>query len=138
MDQPVILIAEDEPIVGLDLCDTIAEAGYLVEGPHADLNSAMLAFQKRRPDLAILDIRLNDTVVYPFAEKLIAEDVPVIFHSGHLPLDEVDARFPDAPALSKPCPPGDILSQVHSTLNPCDQAADEPMIDAATPDAQTV
>ena len=38
MDQPVILIAEDEPIVGLDLCDTIAEAGYLVEGPHADLN----------------------------------------------------------------------------------------------------
>ena len=126
MDQPVILIAEDEPIVGLDLCDTIAEAGYLVEGPHADLNSA------------ILDIRLNDTVVYPFAEKLIAEDVPVIFHSGHLPLDEVDARFPDAPALSKPCPPGEILSQVHSTLNPCDQAADEPMIDAATPDAQTV
>ncbi|MBH1943259.1 response regulator [Erythrobacter sp. YJ-T3-07] len=138
MDQPVILIAEDETIVGLDLCHTIEEAGYEVEGPHADLNSAMLAFQKRRPDLAILDIRLNDTVVYPFAEKLIAEDVPVIFHSGHLPLDEVDARFPDAPALSKPCPPGEILNQVHSTLNPDDQAADEPLIDAATPDVQTV
>ena len=138
MDQPVILIAEDETIVGLDLCHTIEEAGYEVEGPHADLNSAMLAFQKRRPDLAILDIRLNDTVVYPFAEKLIAEDVPVIFHSGHLPLDEVDARFPDAPALYTQCPPGEILSQVHSTLNPDDQAADEPLIDAATPDAQTV
>ena len=137
MDQPVILIAEDETIVGLDLCHTIEEAGYEVEGPHADLNSAMLAFQKRRPDLAILDIRLNDTVVYSFAEKLIQEDVPVIFHSGHLPLDEVDARFPDAPALSKPCPPGEILSQVHSTLHPGDQTTDEPMIAAATPDAQT-
>lgn len=119
---PVILIAEDEQIVGMDLCDTIAEAGYLVEGPHSDLHSAMLAFQKRKPDLAILDIRLQDTVVYPFAEKLIAEDVPVIFHSGHLPLDEVSRRFPDSPALAKPCPPGDIILQVQQTLS---QGGDE-------------
>ena len=82
MEQPVILIAEDEPIVGMDLSDTITEAGYEVEGPHGDLHSAMLAFQKRKPDLAILDIRLHDTVVFPFAEKLMAEDVPVIFHSA--------------------------------------------------------
>lgn len=120
MEQPVILIAEDEPIVGMDLCDTITEAGYLVEGPHGDLNAAMLAFQKRKPDLAILDIRLHDTVVYPFAEKLIAEDVPIIFHSGHLPLEEVSNRFPDTLALSKPCPPGDILTQVHTVLHPDD------------------
>lgn len=117
MEQPVILIAEDEPIVGMDLCDTIREAGYLVEGPHPDLNSAMLSFQKCKPDLAILDIRLHDTVVFPFAEKLMAEDVPVIFHSGHLPLDEVSDRFPDTPALAKPCPPGDILTQVHTVLS---------------------
>ncbi|MBB3033926.1 response regulator [Alteriqipengyuania lutimaris] len=116
MEQPIILVAEDEPIVGMDLCDTIAEAGYQVEGPHGDLNSAMLAFQKQRPDLAILDIRLHDTVVYPFAEKLIAENVPVIFHSGHLPLDEVSTRFPGTLALAKPCPPGDILTQVHTVL----------------------
>ncbi|NCP19884.1 MAG: response regulator [Erythrobacter sp.] len=118
MEQPVILIAEDEPIVGMDLSDTIAEAGYEVEGPHGDLNSAMLAFQKRKPDLAILDIRLHDTVVFPFAEKLIAEDVPVIFHSGHLPLEEVASRFPDTLALAKPCPPGDIITQVQLTLQP--------------------
>ena len=120
MEQPVILIAEDEPIVGLDLCDTMTEAGYLIEGPHGDLNSAMLAFQKRKPDLAILDIRLHDTVVYPFAEKLIAENVPVIFHSAHLPLEEVSDRFPNSLALAKPCPPGDIITQVHLTLHPED------------------
>ena len=123
MEQPVILIAEDEHI-GLDLSDTMTEAGYEVEGPYDDLPSAMLAFQKRRPDLAILDIRLHDTVVYPFAEKLIAEDVPVIFHSGHLPLAEVSDRFPDALALAKPCPPGDIITHVQLTLKP-DGAQDE-------------
>ena len=124
MEQPVILIAEDEHIVGLDLSDTMTEAGYEVEGPYDDLPSAMLAFQKRRPDLAILDIRLHDTVVYPFAEKLIAEDVPVIFHSGHLPLAEVSDRFPDALALAKPCPPCDIITHVQLTLKP-DGAQDE-------------
>ena len=135
MEQPVILIAEDEPIVGLDLCDTMAEAGYLIEGPHGDLNSAMLAFQKRKPDLAILDIRLHDTVVYPFAEKLIAEDVPVIFHSGHLPLEEVSDRFPNTLALAKPCPPGDIITQVHRTLHPDD--ADLQVTATVTRDIET-
>ncbi|MEL7688071.1 response regulator [Citromicrobium bathyomarinum] len=124
MEQPVILIAEDEPIVGMDLSDTIAEAGYEVEGPHGDLHSAMLAFQKRKPDLAILDIRLHDTVVFPFAEKLIAEDVPIILHSGHLPLEEVSNRFPEALALAKPCPPGDIITQVQQTLQPDQNRAD--------------
>ncbi|GAB5350106.1 response regulator [Alteriqipengyuania sp. 357] len=131
MEQPVILVAEDELIVGMDLCDTITEAGYEVEGPHSDLHSAMLAFQKRRPDLAILDIRLHDTVVYPFAEKLLAEDVPIIFHSGHLPLDEVADRFPDTPALAKPCPPGDIITKVHATLQ-----REEPAT-APVPDIET-
>ena len=138
MEQPVILIAEDEPIVGMDLCDTIAEAGYAVEGPHGDLHSAMLAFQKRKPDLAILDIRLHDTVVYPFAEKLIAEDVPVIFHSGHLPLEEVSNRFPDALALAKPCPPGDIITQVQLTLRPEGGEGAQPQDAAASsPDVET-
>ena len=49
-----VLVAEDELIVGYDLCDTVAEAGYLVEGPFDDLSSAMLAYQKMKPDVAIL------------------------------------------------------------------------------------
>ena len=116
MEQPIILIAEDEPIVGMDLCNTIEEAGYQVEGPHGDLHSAMLAFQKQRPDLAILDIRLHDTVVYPFAEKLIAEDVPVIFHSGNYTPGEVSERFPHSHALAKPCPPAAIIDSVQNAL----------------------
>ena len=33
-----VLVAEDELIVGYDLCDTVAEAGYMVEGPYDDLS----------------------------------------------------------------------------------------------------
>ncbi|MBY6129296.1 MULTISPECIES: response regulator [Qipengyuania] len=108
-----VLVAEDELIVGYDLCDTVAEAGYLVEGPFDDLSSAMLAYQKMKPDVAILDVQLGDGIVYPLAEQMMAEDVPVIFHSGQITPQEVASRFPQAQALSKPCPPAEVLETVH-------------------------
>ena len=73
MGQPVILVAEDETIVAWDLCATVEEAGYTVEGPYTDISSAMLAYQKQKPDLAILDVQLGDGVVYPLAEQMMAE-----------------------------------------------------------------
>ncbi len=107
-----VLVAEDELIVGHDLCHTVAEAGYTVEGPFENLSSAMLAYQRNKPDLAILDVQLGDGVVYPLAEQMMAENVPVIFHSGQLSPDEVSARFPSAQTLAKPCPPAEVIELV--------------------------
>ncbi|MEL7188207.1 MAG: response regulator [Pseudomonadota bacterium] len=116
-----ILVAEDELITGFDLCDTVAEAGFEVEGPHAGISSAMLAFQKEKPDLAILDVQLDDGVVYPLAEKLRAENVPIIFHSGLDVKKEVSQRFPSATTLAKPCPPTTILDAVSDALQSAGQ-----------------
>ncbi|MBX7500375.1 response regulator [Qipengyuania sp. YG27] len=107
-----MLVAEDELIVGYDLCDTVAEAGYDVEGPFEDLSSAMLAYQRSKPDIAILDVQLGDGIVYPLAEQMMAEDVKVIFHSGQLTPGEVSQRFPNAQALSKPCPPAAVIDSI--------------------------
>jgi DNA-binding response OmpR family regulator len=116
MDKPVILVAEDERIVGHDLCDTVEEAGFAVSGPFENVSSAMLAFQKSKPDLAILDVQLFDGNAFPLAEKLLAEDVPVIFHSGNFEPSEVQARFPQSTALAKPCPPAAIIDSVTEAL----------------------
>lgn len=116
MSQPRILVAEDESIIALDLCDTVKEAGYSVEGPHADVNSAMLACQKGTPDIAILDVELDDGTVYPLAERLVKEDIPIIFHSGRRSTEEMKARFPGVPTLSKPCPPKEMIEAVHTAL----------------------
>lgn len=112
-----ILVAEDEPVVAFDLCETVREAGYEVEGPHGDIASAMLASQKGRPDLAILDITLGQDDVYSLARILAEENVPIIFHSGRHTREEVAARFPQALTLIKPCPPAAMLQAVNSTLN---------------------
>ena len=117
MAQPVILVAEDEPMVAHDLCDTVEEAGFTVEGPYDDASSAMAAFEKHKPDLAILDINLHGGTAYSLAEKMMAQDVPVIFHSGAVTSDEVQALYPGASALAKPCPPNVILDTVQQALD---------------------
>lgn len=116
MEQPRVLVAEDEFIVAIDLCDTVEEAGFEVAGPHADVSSAMLSLQKRKPDIAILDIKLDDGSSFKLAEQLLSEDVPVIFHSGQFSASEMKKRFPKAIACSKPCPPNKILDKVRIAL----------------------
>ncbi|MEM1195816.1 MAG: response regulator [Pseudomonadota bacterium] len=111
-----ILVAEDEPVIAFDLCDTVEEAGYVVEGPHSGVSSAMDALAEGKPDLAILDVTLEDGAVFPLARKLMAENVPVIFHSGSLAREELEARFPQTPALTKPVPPAQLLGEVVGVL----------------------
>lgn len=117
MDQPFVMIAEDEPIIGYDLCLTVEEAGCEVDGPLPNVSAAMLSYQKRKPDLAILDIDLGRDNVFPLAEKLLAEDVKVIFHSALYSSEEVQERFPDAVMVEKPCPPSALLATVHMVLD---------------------
>ena len=111
-----ILVAEDEPIVAFDLCDTVEEAGYEVEGPYSEVETASSACDTGRPDLAILDITLDDGDVFALAERLDALNVPIIFHSGRHSEADVKARFPRARTLTKPCPPADMIGAVSGAL----------------------
>jgi two-component system, response regulator PdtaR len=114
--QRCVLVAEDEMIVGFDLCDTVKEAGFDVSGPYDTAQSAFDAIAERRPDLAILDINLDDGEVYPLAEQLMSANVPVIFHTGRVDPQEVSGRYPEAHALSKPCPPNRIIATMYEAL----------------------
>ena len=116
MSNQCVLVAEDEMIIGVDLCDTVEEAGFDVEGPYDTAQSAIASLDRRTPDLAILDINLDDGEVFPLAEKLMAQNVPVIFHSGKVNPREVFERYPDAHALAKPCPPDQIIATMREAL----------------------
>ncbi|MEM6857770.1 MAG: response regulator [Pseudomonadota bacterium] len=112
-----ILVAEDEPIIAFDLCDTVEEAGYEVEGPFSGVSSASEACENDKPDLAILDIKLGDGEVFALARQLEADNVPIIFHSGSLTRDEVKEQFPSATTLIKPCPPAEVIGAVSDALS---------------------
>ncbi len=116
MPQPCVLVAEDAWSIAADLCKTVEEAGFHVEGPHCDISSAMLAFEKHRPDVAILDVQLDEGTAYALARKLADEQVPIILHSWRYTNDEVLDKFPGVTTMARPCPPAQMIATVNQVL----------------------
>jgi CheY-like chemotaxis protein len=115
-ERPKVLVVEDEFIIALDLSETVKDLGYELEGPYADRKNALEAIEDDMPDLAILDVFAADGEVYPLADRLSQAGVPIIFHSGHVPLEEVKALYPDAQACAKPCPPDRIIGALQEAV----------------------
>jgi DNA-binding NtrC family response regulator len=115
-DRPKVLIVEDEFIIALDLSETVKDLGYALDGPYADKENAFVAIDRGLPDCAILDVYTGDGEVFPLADALADAGVPIIFHSGHLTPDEMQRRYPQALACSKPCPPDHIIDLLQAAL----------------------
>lgn len=111
-DQPKVLVVEDEFIIALDLSETVRDLGYKVEGPYANRDHAFIAIDQEMPDVAILDVMTGDGEVFPLADALTEAGVPIIFHSGHCEPKEISARYPNAQACAKPCPPSKLIGMI--------------------------
>lgn len=74
-----ILLVEDDKAIFMGLSYSLAEEGYAVVACH-DAASAFNEIQKRRFDLAILDVTLPDGNGYEICRAIkAASDMPVIF-----------------------------------------------------------
>ena len=116
-DRPKVLVVEDEFIIALDLSETVQDLGYELEGPFEGNEQAIEAIDgEGMPDAAILDVFTADGEVYPLADRLIEAGVPIVFHSGHVPPAEVKARYPQALACAKPCPPDRLIDALQEAV----------------------
>lgn len=115
-DRPRVLVVEDEFIIALDLSETVKDLGYAVDGPYRANEGALAAIDIAMPDFAILDVMIDDGEVFPLADALSEAGVPIIFHSGHITPREVRARYPEAQACAKPCPPGQLIAMMNEAL----------------------
>ncbi len=88
----VVLVAEDNAIIGMMLADDLQDAGYAVAGPFSHAATALAWLEEFSPDLAILDVLLKDGSCAPVARELRARGVPFLVFSG------LDAA-PDIPEL---------------------------------------
>ncbi|WP_203154302.1 response regulator [Methylobacterium aquaticum] len=104
---PTVLLIEEEPLVGLVLGDTLAEAGYEVAGPVTSQAEA-LAWLARTgpgltaPDLAVLDLPLRDGDGRRLARVLRASGVPFLVHADDARDATACAELSAAPRLIKP------------------------------------
>jgi DNA-binding response OmpR family regulator len=59
MEQVVVLIVEDDPMIAFDVEETLIEAGYLVCGVAASENEALDLAEQHQPAFAVVDVSLS-------------------------------------------------------------------------------
>lgn len=114
-----ILIADDEPLIRMNLRETLAEQGYLVVGEAGDGQSAVNMTRQLRPDLALLDIKMPHMDGLE-AAKLIHEEglAPVLLLTAYSSRDLV-MRARDAGVLGyliKPVRDAELMPLIEVTL----------------------
>lgn len=79
-----VLMVEDEYLIADALCSAFEMEDMHVIGPFPNVASAMKALdQGMTADAAILDVNLNGERVFPLADRLMAENVPIILTTGY-------------------------------------------------------
>ena len=98
-----ILVVEDEVFVALSIEDALVSAGATVIGPAMSVSSGLeLLNSETEINGAILDINVDNELVFPIAERLRDQGIPIIFHTAYANVAEMQAAFPDAAICMKP------------------------------------
>ena len=97
----LVLVLEDSPIILMDLRHTLEDAGF---EPMCARNcaKALRVIEATPPDVAILDVNLENETCEAVARQLRSLQIPFMLHTGDLERqDELVTRL-DAPILAKP------------------------------------
>ena len=108
--RPLVLLAEADALVAEDLGDALNQAGYRVLGPFATTAEALAAIEWESPALAVLDVKLRDSVCTALGQELRQRGVPILVHSGLQQDDPCTLGFRGLPWLSKPALPNDVVA----------------------------
>lgn len=96
-----LLVAEDEPLAAMEIVDLIEGLGAHVVGPASTVAEAAALAASEALSGAILDINLDDELIFEVAAKLRARSVPVVFVSGY-DNTVVPEDLKDVPTFEKP------------------------------------
>src|SRR5262249_9373290 len=104
-----VLVVEDEAMIAVLIEGILEDAGCSIVGPVSTVGGALETIERERFDVAVLDVSVNGCDVYPVADFLTANDVPVVFVSGFSRQD-MPSRFRRHAHLTKPFEPDAMLA----------------------------
>lgn len=96
-----VLVVEDEPLIGMDLAETLEERGLVVVGPCRTEVEALAWLADGRPDVAVLDVHLGGRPTSVLAAALVGRHVPFVVITGDPP-HALPEAFRAAPYVPKP------------------------------------
>lgn len=109
-----ILIVEDDPIIGLDLWETLEVAGATVVGPAHDVVGALALLERSSVDAAVLDNLILGGDSRPIADLLSQRGITFLFHTSHR--DGLQKRYPSVTIIDKPSRPGELIRTLQAHL----------------------
>jgi DNA-binding response OmpR family regulator len=101
-ERPLVLVAEDEAIIALELEETLNAAGFDIAGPFATCAAAEDWLRTGHPVAAILDNVLKDGPCDKLAADLKHCGIPVVIYSGHDKGEDPFSSAWNGPWLVKP------------------------------------
>jgi two-component system, response regulator PdtaR len=120
MGETVILVVEDEALVGMELQESLEKAGYSVPEVVVFSDKIMAAVVKQKPDLVIMDINLNSFTdgVSAVQRMNILGNTPVIYLTAYRDVVTKERAMRTNPRdyLIKPVSEEDLLDAVKKAL----------------------
>lgn len=100
-ERPRAFIVEDEPLVLLDLEDTLTQLGYEVTHKARDLVQGLILARERDFEVAVLDVNLAGLSSAKIADILQERGVPFLLISGYTEAG-IPERHRNSLRLAKP------------------------------------
>jgi DNA-binding NtrC family response regulator len=100
LDHRLVLVVEDEPIIGLALEDMLGDAGATVVIAER-VEDAFAIVEREEIGAAILDVNVHGVQSYGLADRLARSGVPYIFATGYGDLSH-PPEFAHVPTVTKP------------------------------------
>ncbi|MGH7011154.1 MAG: hypothetical protein ACREEX_09975 [Caulobacteraceae bacterium] len=111
-----VLIAEDEPIVALDLASAIEEACGEVAGPVASIKEGLAILAMKDVHAAILDVQLADEEITPLAFTLLAGRKAVVFHTATIVPPAILERHGEVDVCQKPAHSSEVVRRLAEAI----------------------
>jgi DNA-binding response OmpR family regulator len=109
----IVLVAEDEALIGMTMEDALTQAGYTVAGVFPTSTAALEWLEDRHADAAVLDVHLRDGDCVELLRELKARAVPLLLYSA---FSRVPDEFRDLPRVMKPWPIGEVVKALDGLL----------------------
>lgn len=111
-----VLLVEDETLISFLIEDMLQELGCSDVRHASAVGHALSMLAERRPDVAVVDVNLGGSLVYPLVERLDGAGIPFVFATGYgrrgLP-----QRWSARPVIQKPFARDVLAAALRSALH---------------------
>ena len=115
MEGKRILVVDDEPLLVMDLVDTLSNVGCVIVGPASNHAQAKVLIVEADFDAALMDVNLGGQQVDDLAAALTQRNIPFAFVTGY-GREGLPQSFQHAPLVGKPFSQQQLLDVVRQLV----------------------